>query len=59
MLITGVNRENTIPKELPINSKVENVADLVGLSLFMDGTVKCKLPSTPPSTGSRIIQNIA
>jgi hypothetical protein len=24
---------------------------LVWLSLFMDGTVKCKLPSMPPSTG--------
>jgi hypothetical protein len=39
------------------NDKIENVADLVWLSLFMEGNVKCKLPSTPPSTGLIRIQH--
>ena len=30
------------------NNKIANVAGSVLLSLFMDGSVKCKLPSTPP-----------
>jgi hypothetical protein len=29
------------------HNKIENVAGSVWLSLFMDGTGKCKLPSTP------------
>ena len=30
------------------HNKTENFADSVWLSLFMDGTGKCKLLSTPP-----------
>jgi hypothetical protein len=40
------NRENSTPKERVQNDKMENVAGSVWLSLFMDGTVKCKLPRT-------------
>jgi hypothetical protein len=36
----------------------ENVAGSVCLSLFMDGTVKCKLPSTYSSTGLGRIQHL-
>jgi hypothetical protein len=38
--------------------KLENVAGTVWLTLFMDGTVKCKLSSTPPSTALSRIQHI-
>jgi hypothetical protein len=37
---------------------IENVAGSVWLSLFMDGNVKWKLPSTPPSTGLSRIQHL-
>jgi hypothetical protein len=40
------------------HDKIENVAGSVWLSLFMDGTVKWKLPSTPPSTGLSRIQHL-
>jgi hypothetical protein len=37
--------KNCIPKESQ-DGKIENVADSLWLSLFKDGTGKCKLPST-------------
>jgi hypothetical protein len=40
------------------HNKIENVADSVYLSLFMDGAGKCKLPSTPHSTGLNRIQHL-
>jgi hypothetical protein len=40
------------------HGKIENVAGSVWLCLFMDGTGKCKLPSTPPSTGLSRIQHL-
>jgi hypothetical protein len=40
------------------HGKIENVTVSVWLSLFMDGTVKCKLPSTPPSTNLSRIQHL-
>jgi hypothetical protein len=40
------------------HGRIENVAGSVWLSLFMDGTVKCKLPSTPGSTGLSRIQHL-
>jgi hypothetical protein len=47
--------ENTESLKKDQHDKIENVAGSVWLSLFMDGTGQCKLPSTPPSTGlSRI-----
>ena len=39
------------PKRKPKNDKIENVAGLVLLCLFMDGSGKCKLPSTTTSSG--------
>jgi hypothetical protein len=36
-------------KKVPHN-KIENVAGSVRLSLFMDGTGKCRLPATPPKS---------
>ena len=47
---------NTGKKELlkkAQNNKIANVAGSVWLSLFVDGSVKCKLPSTLPSSGLR------
>ena len=38
------------------NYKIANIEGSVWLSLFMDGSVKCKLPSTLPSTGLSRIQ---
>jgi hypothetical protein len=38
--------------------KIETVAGSVWLSLFMDGTGKCHLPATPPSTGLSRIQHL-
>ena len=38
-----LNRKKN-PKESP-NNKIANVAGSVSLSLFMDGSIKCKLPS--------------
>jgi hypothetical protein len=48
-----------IPKESPTRH-IENVAGftLVWLSLFMGGSVNCKLPSTPPSNGLRRIKHL-
>ena len=46
--IRKIQKERT-PKENP-KQQNWNVAGSVWLSLFMDGIVKCKLPSTPPST---------
>jgi hypothetical protein len=37
-------------------SKTAKLINSVGMSLFIDGTVKCKLPSTSPSTGLSRIQ---
>jgi hypothetical protein len=44
-------KRNTETLKNAQNNKIENVAHLVCLSLFMDGTGKCKLPSTPPDNG--------
>jgi hypothetical protein len=38
------------PTKNALNDIIENVAGLVWLSLFMDGTEKCKILSTSPST---------
>jgi hypothetical protein len=48
---TGVqqNREKQNPQRKPNTAKLKNVADTIKLSLFMDGTEKCKLPFTPCS----------
>jgi hypothetical protein len=40
------------------HDKIENGAGSVWLSLFMDGTGKCKLSSTPASTGLSRIQHL-
>ena len=37
---------------------IANVAGSVLLNLFMDGSGKCKLPSTPPSPGLSRIQHL-
>ena len=53
---------NTIeyrPKiKLTQHNKTEIVAGLVWLSLFMNGSVKCKLPSVAPSTSLSRIQHL-
>jgi hypothetical protein len=46
------------PLRKPKKDKIENVAGSVGLSLFMDDSVKWKLPCTHPSTGLSIIHLI-
>jgi hypothetical protein len=46
-----------ISKESQIR-QIENFAGSVWLSLFMDGTIKCKLPSATPSTGLSRIQHL-
>jgi hypothetical protein len=50
-------RKQESPKKAQ-HGKIENVAGSVWLSLFMDGTAKCKLPSTPPKTGLSRIQHL-
>ena len=40
------------------NNNFANVAGSVSLGLFIDGSGKCKLPSTPPSTGLNKIKNL-
>ena len=44
-------QEKKEPLNKAQNNKIANVADSVWLILFMDGSVKCKQPSTPPNTG--------
>ena len=46
------------PKEMPKQQNIANVLDSAWLSLFMDGSERCKLPSTPPSTGLSRIQHL-
>jgi hypothetical protein len=53
---TNKKKKIWIPKER-LTRQIENVAGSVWLSLFMDGIVKCKLPSTPPRTGLSRIQH--
>ena len=40
------------------HNKTGNFAGSVGLSLFMDGSDRCKLLPTPPSTGLSTIQHL-
>jgi hypothetical protein len=46
-----IEKRKTESLKDPQNDKNVNVADSALMSLFMDGTGKPKLPSTPPSTG--------
>jgi hypothetical protein len=49
--------KHIIPKNAQ-NDKTENVAGSVRMSLFMDGTGKCKLPSTHPITDNSSFQHL-
>jgi hypothetical protein len=51
------NENIWIPKKAQ-HGTIENVAGSVWLSLYMDGTVKCKLSSTPAITGFSRIQTM-
>ena len=50
-------RKNKSPKKTK-TTKVQNVRVSVLLTLFMDGSGKCKPPSTPPSTGLSRLQHL-
>jgi hypothetical protein len=50
MLCLKKKKAKKSPKKAQ-HSKIEKFAGSVCLSLFMDGTVKCKLPFTPPTIG--------
>ena len=57
-IVCTKNIEKHGPLKEAQHDKIENVADSVWLSLFIDGSGKCELPSTPTSTGLSRIQHL-
>ena len=48
--IMRISEKRRTPIRKPKNNKIANAAGSVWLSLFMDGSGKCKLPSTYPAS---------